>query len=375
MPIGGCVVKILHMINSLQVGGAERALSKLILSADKEEFEHVVIVLTSLGSVADDLMEKGFEVKCFDFKFSNCLIKLLEIITFIKNHKPDIVHTWLYHSDLIGSFCAYVAGVRKIVWGIRTTHLNKNSYVTALIRQILAFLSYFIPSSIVSVAEKSKEKHISLGYCRNKIIVIGNGFEINHGLILNREEFRQSLGLNNEHFVIGTVGRFSHDKGQDIFIKALSDIAFQYPMLKVLMVGKGIDIDNDDLFSDIKDPLIKSMLICLGERKDVYNCFSAMDAFCLPSRTEGFPNVLGEAMLMKLPCLATDVGDVRELLNNIGIVVSCTEKGIADGLLELLSKKNEELIDMGLNGHNLISSKYSLSINSKKFHDVYLSLL
>ena len=372
-------MKIIHIITSLNIGGAEIALQKLLMSKKNDTPKPSVISLTELGKIGEQLQKQNFETHCLHMKnalyFPVTLIKLIKILS---NEKPDIVQTWLYHADLLGGIAAKIAGIKNILWGIRTTELKKGSFITAIIRQVCALLSYFIPTRIICVATASMNKHVSLGYARKKMLVIGNGFELEHLQFdnLKRETLRAKYNIDENNIVIGSLGRFSEDKGQEIFLKSAKILNLRNTNIHFLIIGKGINKDNEQLISWINDANLGKNITLLEEQSDILACLSAMDIFCLHSRTEGFPNVLGEAMAVGLPCVATNVGDVKHLLSDTGVIVDKNNPlALVEGLELLINNSIEQNKSLGSKARMRIEQEFTINQTRKKFDAVYTSLL
>lgn len=367
---------IVYVINSLNVGGAEMALKKLLLNLPPET-KVKVITLKSEGRIADELKSLNVDVLCLGmrniFYFPRAVLKLSKII---KEIKPDIIHSWLYYSDLVASLSGKISGVDHVVWGVRTTELKENSFLTLFIRKVLAFLSYSIPSKIVCVAESAKIKHVKIGYDARKMLVIGNGFVSIDIDRRNGSDIRRSLGISDDSIVIGCVGRFSQDKAQDLFVAAASIISKKYSNVAFLLVGRGNDYSNSKLVSWISHAGLQQKFILLGECNNVPELLSAMDIFCLPSRTEGFPNVLGEAMLHGLPCVSTCCGDAEVILGNTGILSRHIESGsIAMALDNMLSLPLSERKSLGEAAKQRIINNYTIECCVSKYLDLYKELL
>lgn len=368
---------IIYVINSLDVGGAEMALKKLILNLP-DGVKAKVITLKSEGKIADDLRLAGIDVFCLNVKnimyFPKAILQLNKII---RDEKPDIIQSWLYHSDLVASFAGKLSGVQNIIWGVRTTELKKGSHITVVIRKILAWLSYWVPTKIVVVAKKAKKKHIEIGYDASKMEVIPNGFDIEAFRVAPSDVslFKKDIGISKNDFVIGCVGRLSQDKGQDVFIAAAELVLKQFPSIKFLMVGRDLELSNAQVTGWIAKTSYPDNFVLVGERSDVAVCLKAMDIFCLPSRSEGFPNVLGEAMLAGVPCVSTDAGDAA-VLGGMDVPIAEVDNSIdlANKLIGLLEKTVEERNELGRALSQRIVEKYSVDKMVSRYIDLYKEL-
>jgi glycosyltransferase involved in cell wall biosynthesis len=119
-------------------------------------------------------------------------------------------------------------------------------------------------------------------------------------------------------------------------------------------------------------PNLKERFIFTGERSDVHRLMQAMDVFCLSSKSEAFPNVLGEAMACAVPCVSTDVGGCREIIGDTGVLVPPSDsRALALGLLALLEKPVEELRSLGRAARERIQARYSLSRAVEEYSNVY----
>tara|TARA_B110000211_G_scaffold234517_1_gene304533 strand:- start:466 stop:1596 length:1131 start_codon:yes stop_codon:yes gene_type:complete len=366
---------VLHIITGLKKGGAEKSLYKLLTSHIGNSL--VVISLTTLGSVGRQLEKRGFKVIVLNLKLYNFPVVFFKLCRIIRIYKPNIVQTWLYHADLIGGLAAKVAGVRCIVWGIRTTELRKGSYMTAGIRKLSAWLSYWIPVKIVVVAEKAKKKHIRLGYDASKMEVIQNGFNIDSCNVSPElvRVFKEVNSIKDNDIVIGCVGRLSQVKGQDIFIKSAGSVLALLPNVKFLMVGRGLEAASQEVTSLIEKNARLENFILLGERSDVPVCLRAMDVFCLPSRSEGFPNSLGEAMLSGVPCVSTDVGDASVLGGGDVLIARVDDpEDLAKKLILMIKNSEQERKRIGQRLRQKVINEYSMDKMASHYKVLYEEL-
>lgn len=369
-------MKITHVIIGLGVGGAELMLKRLVEGLNGQEgMQHSVISLTGLGVVGDQLQGAGIKVTYLEM--SNALslpITFFRLRRELKKQQPDIVQTWMYHADFLGGLAARSLGIKNIIWGIRTTDVTLGrSKLTVALRKLCAWLSYSVPKVIICAADAGRKVHEQVGYDPSKMRVIPNGFDLDKlkSTPEQRQALRTELGFTEEHKVIGSVGRFNPIKNQQLFVEAAALVAKQHENARFMMVGRDNTWDNAELVGWIKQHNLQAKFALLGERSDVPVCLSAMDIFCLHSKTEGFPNVLGEAMAMGLPCISTDVGDAGLLLHQAGKIVKTSDIDICDAVTCYLTLSQEELESFSYNSRKKIYSSYSLAKILEKYNSLY----
>ncbi|MDH5766678.1 MAG: glycosyltransferase [Gammaproteobacteria bacterium] len=370
--------RVLHVISGLKVGGAEMALHRLITSSCDSDFEHIVIALTSNGAMKQRFEEANIKLYMLNFK-SSLFLQFFRLFMLIRKIKPDIVSTWMYHADFFGGLAARLAGVRKIIWGIRRSDVSVGGIrASAIICRLCAWLSGWLPEVIICVAEAARRSHVSAGYEQKRMVVVHNGFDI-ESLSATEEQrlvLRNECGFDSDVVVVGSLGRFNEAKDQNNFVRAAGLVAQSFSNIMFLMVGRDLQPDNAELIAWIKQTGYERKFVLLGERSDVPVCLSAMDVFCLHSRTEGFPNVLGEAMSLGLPCVATDVGDAALLLGGSGLVVQKEDPhALAQGIEELLMLTIEERVSLGQKARQRIENEFTLPRVRERFERIYKEVL
>lgn len=373
-------IRICHVITSLSViGGAQRALLRLILADPDSTDKKMVLVLRKAGVWGEQLRLAGVTVHELSMDSILDLPRVYnQLKGYINSFKPDIVQTWLYHANLLGGMAARLNGHNNIIWGIRNTAVPANNRLTILIMKAGAYLSNWIPKKIVCVAEAARKKHILYGYEAGRMVVIHNGFEFSEFIVPDEQKgaIRREINLSEMDFIVGWVGRFHPDKGQDNFIKAAKIVLCSYPKIKFMLVGTDCNANNPAILRWLIDNNVKDSFILLGERDDIPACLAAMDLFCLPSRNEGFPNALGEAMAMGLPCVSTKVGDANVLIGDIGILVQPEdENALADGLIKALELTNSQRQLMGKKLKDRVMSEFSIKKTNERFHTIYREMV
>ena len=367
---------IIHIIVGLNTGGAESALKRLVINRSKHINTTVVVSLTDDGKLGPLLRDMGVTVIALNIRgtlsFFTGLFRLTKIIRALK---PDIVHTWMYHANLIGGLASRLANNKNVVWSIRRTKLEYlDSKVTYIVMKMGALLSRIIPRVIVCVAEAAIDHHTAYGYEKTKMIVIPNGFDlsVNKYNESERERIRRALNISSSDIVIGTVGRFHHSKDFHNFIQSASRAMIKFQQVHCIMLGRNVDSKNEELVNWLNKYDVTSRFSLLGEVNTVPAYMSAMDIFCLSSRTEGFPNVLAEAMCVGLPCVATDVGDVTMVVESSAIIVKpCNSIALTNGLLSMLCKTEKSRKKMGQEGKKIISKNFEVDQVCSRYFKLY----
>lgn len=312
-------MKVLHVITGLNDGGAEAVLYRLITKSS--EHTHIVVSLMDMGKYGPLLEDLGVRVVCLGMNPGKPSIRRFwKLMRLIRAEAPDAVQTWMYHSDLFGGLAARMAGVRKIFWGIRHSTLEKGKAkrTTIAIAKVLALLSRIVPERIVCCAKKALEVHSDIGYSRSKLLVIPNGYDLSKFMVdeLSGSELRTSLCVGPETFLLGKVGRYDPFKDHDNLLSALYELQLSGVDFKCLLVGRGLTDENRELVARVNELGLTDKVILAGQRTDIPAVMNALDLHVLSSSSEGFPNVLAEAMACGTPAVSTDVGDAGEIVGD-----------------------------------------------------------
>jgi len=370
---------ILHVITGLGDGGAEGVLYRLCTNDSRNN--HVVVSLMGLGKYGPLLIQDGIELHCLDMTMGTfSLHGLLRLWSLIRRIRPDVVQTWMYHSDLIGGIVARFAGVSEVVWGIRHTNLLEYSELSWFFLQYLcALFSWIVPKHIISCAVSAKKSHMSLGFDVNKIVVIHNGFSLSDFCpdSVSGELFRSSLGIGKDSLVLGMVGRFNPMKDHLNLLQAMSLLKSQGFNFKIILVGTGLHYDNIQLQEWVKSCNLEDELYLLGPRSDVKAVMNALDFHVLSSAFgEGFPNVLAEAMACGTPCITTDVGDAALVVGDTGWVVPASNPvALANSIKIAIKEPLVKRYERSRLARERISTHFPLAQMVERYSDTYRSLI
>jgi glycosyltransferase involved in cell wall biosynthesis len=370
-------MRVLHVIIGLNVGGAETMLSRLVCSfGDSSTHIHSVVSLTDLGAIGSQLQANGVKVNALGMSSAVGMpLAFWKLFRLMRLERPDIVQTWMYHSDLIGGLAARLAGIHAVIWGVRSTAIPQGRLsATYWIIRLCSILSWFVPRRIVCCANSAKLAHIRLRYSPQKMIVIPNGYDfgIFDSSIRLRSLARQELGFDDVDIVIGVVGRFDLLKDYHNFVTAASHLANTTKKVKFLMIGRGNEWSNATLGGWIKLAGLGNHFQLLGQRLDVPYFLSAMDIFCLSSMSEAFPNVVVEAMAMGLPCAVTRAGDAADILGDDGFVVTVKDSvALADALKRICELTPDKRKTIGERNAKCVREKYDIKRISQQYEDLY----
>ncbi len=372
-------IKVLHIITGLSTGGAEMMLYKLISKMDRNYFDVCVVSLTDIGPVGEKIKKLNIPVvavgmkrgwKSF-FSFSG-FFKLLKIV---KNYKPDIIQTWMYHSDLIGGLVGKILKI-PVIWNIRHSNLDPkcNKKTTIWTAKICAKFSKILPKKIICCSYASKNVHSKLGYDESKMVVIPNGFDLDIFFPDRkaREKVRKELGINDKIIVIGFAARFDSQKDHKNFFESAKIVHKIYPNVHFLLCGDGISWENKKLTEWIEKSGVKKVTHLLGRRDDMKNIYNSIDIFCSSSCGEGFPNVIGETMACEIPCVATNVGDSAIIIKDAGFVVPPKNpEALSKAIIKIIEIGEEKRKELGKKARDRIKKNYSIEKIVKNYEQLY----
>lgn len=370
-------IKIVHIITGLSTGGAEMMLLKLLSKTDKNQYDVQVISLTNNGPIGEKISQLGINVHIIGMKrgIPNPIV-IIKLIKLLNLFKPDIIQTWMYHSDLLGGLAAKIYKRKlPVIWNIRHSNLDKkyNKRSTILVAKVCSYLSRLIPEKIICCSEEAMSKHVQLGYIHKKFIVIPNGFELEsfYPDKNKRLEIRKELGINDDDILIGLIGRFDPLKDHHNFFEAVKVLSLN-KRIYFLLCGDQIDKNNSIIINHLSKININGQFFLLGRRDDIDRINCGLDISTSSSYGEGFSNVIGESMASGVPCVVTNVGDSALIVGDTGkIVPSKDPAALAKAWVELIMLSPLERKELGLLARERIKMHFDITIICDKYYSVY----
>jgi len=300
-------------------------MSRLVM-ATRHRVAHTVISLGGPGAWGAPLSAAGIPVLCIGMqRIGVNPLDWYRVIRALRGARADVVQTWMYHSDLVGGVAGRIAGSRAIAWGVRNLELPSRSsrLSTRMVRRICAWLSNSLPDVIICSSRAAAAHHRDAGYAADKLVVIHNGVDtaVYRPDEKARARLRDAWAVPASVPVVGMVARWDPLKDHTTLLGALGRLVREFPEVRCVLAGAGIDTSNADLARLLRDSGIAGRVMLLGCRDDVADIMNAIDLHVLSSCSESFPNVVAEAMACGTPCVSTNVGDAALITGEFGAIV------------------------------------------------------
>lgn len=371
---------VVHIISGLGHGGAETVLYRL-LTASMQGDRHCVISMGEPGVFGPKLEAAGVRVYSLHMRGVPGVVGgLWRLYRLLRQLRPDVVQTWMYHADLVGGVVARLAGIKAIAWGVRNSgaDLQKSSRASRALAWVCARASAIVPGVIVACADNAAQRHVGWGYRDDKMLVIPNGYDLSvwQADPQARMVLRQELGLAADTPLIGSVARWNPLKDHDNLLAALALSVQAHPEVRCVLIGEGLDSQNTELAAMLQRYGVQDKVVLLGRRTDVAQWMNALDVHVLSSRAEGFPNVVAEAMASGTLCVVTDVGDAARIVGDTGWVApprnaAALSQALSAALATLGSPDAE---DRRQRGRQRVASLFGLETMVDAYHTVWLRL-
>ena len=322
-------------ITELNVGGAERCLVELATRIDRQRFAPVVYVLSSPPSPESDslwrrLEAAGVETRFLDaqhvWQFASVVRRLADLL---KQQRPEVLQTFLFHANVAGRCAARRANVPHVLCGVRVAERGVRWHLW-VDRATRRFVDRFFCVS-QAVADHTRRE---IGLADDRVVVIPNGVDYEHFASASPADLTQ-LGLTSGRRAVTYVGRLERQKGVDALIEHSPLWLDRLPSHDLVVVGSG-PMQNE--LQALADRLgVRSRIHFAGWRSNVAGILKASDLLVLPSRWEGMPNVVLEAMAAGRAVASTDTEGVRELLGD-GAAMQVVDRDDYRGLTEKIAE-------------------------------------
>ncbi|MBI2472792.1 MAG: glycosyltransferase family 4 protein [Planctomycetes bacterium] len=380
-------IRVLHVITRLEKGGAPAVLLEVLRRCDKRQFVHHIATGLARESENDMIAfakDMGFQVFVIPALIRDIhpfldVYALLKLYFLIRKGRYDIVHCHTSKGGFIGRLAARMAKVHGIIYSPHGDIFE--GYFGKIKTCLFVWLERFsagFTDKIITLTKNGIEPYLKaeIGQ-KSQFDYIYNGVDIEslEKRKVDRIRKRQEIGVDSDCFLVVTAGRLVPVKGYTYLISALDQVRKEIPNIRLVFLGDG----------ELKEELIRQTKILglenhvrfLGMRNDVPEIISCSDLFVLPSINEGFGVVLLEAMAMKCPIVATNVGGVPEVVldGETGILVPSKDtRQLVSAIVKLL-KDHSFASRMAENGYQRLRTYFDIKDTVSKTERMYKELL
>ncbi|MDZ8050455.1 MAG: glycosyltransferase [Aulosira sp. ZfuVER01] len=364
------MLKIAFLIRDLNFGGAQKQLLTLVKGINQQNFDVTVLYFYSGGALEKDLKDNEIKLICLEkrqrwdvFGFFSRLVQHL------KHIQPDVLHGYLGESNLLTIFLKPFFPSTRMIWGVRESG-DASSNLYGWLGRFLSQLEYILaPWSdlIVFNSHAGKDYYLDHGVPANKIMVIPNGIDTEcfKPDPESRAKVRLEWGIPENTILIGLVGRLDPRKDHPTFLRAAALLCQEIQDLRFVCVGgtknQAQELYQQELYQLTEELGISERVIWAGARADMPAVHNALDISVSSSYTEGFPNVIGEAMSCGVPCVVTDVGDSAWIVGDSSLIVAPRDP-------EALKKCIHSLIEnLGTNNYSKEKIRQQITENFSVF--------
>jgi len=361
---------MLHLLSTNTFNGAERVALDICKNLDKEIFYPIAVCA---GYELQAFFEKE-SIECHSLDISKMSIRQLLILRkLIKSKDIKLIHA----HDVRASIAAKISACYLKVIVISHIHVE---YQWLKRRSILKLIDKLFRNRYklsLACSNKVKEfycKHNDT-YNKDKVFALPNSFdfhEFNKLQLVSKWNLKEANNLEKLQYVFGYLGRLIDVKGVDLIIESFSLFHKKYSSSILVIVGEGEE--KEKLRQLAGKYNLSDKVYFMGYRKDIYNWINIFDAFILPSKREGLPMTILEAMAMKKIVIATAIGGIPELIvnNYNGILLESRNCENLYKAMEYVYENEDEVNRMVENGYEHLKINYSMEEYINKLQEIYL---
>ena len=316
-------MRVLFLIRELEAGGGQRQLANLANGLAEAGHEVTVATFYS-GHFYADLLKRDVRLILIGKKYRWDVLPFLARLTdVIRHERPDVLHSYM-SANVIASLLKPMFSGLPIVWGVRSSRIDLKRYDR--LSRAVGVLSRWYSRTADLIIVNSRAGYadcLADGFPQSRTVVVPNGIDTSYFRPDRQSgrKIRAELALSDSEYVIGCVARLDPMKGHDVFLKAASELLLRHPFVRFVCVGDGPDAYRTKLLNMAIDHGLEGRITFISARTDICAVYNSFDLLTLPSISEGFPNVLGEALACSVRCVATDVGDARWIVDDPALTV------------------------------------------------------
>lgn len=364
--------RVLLVTTDSKICGTESMILSLLKYLNREKFSPYLTTLMGPGDLIEAARNLGVEGQNLALARRQLLTGLIRFRKIVREFQPDVIHSFLFHSNLLARAARFLNPKLSVISGIRTVYTVKDY---GRLYGWLERLTHSQDRFYVANSQHGLQSVIDgIGLRKDKLIAIHNGlefFEPAEPIQEIREDIEFEFDLDEKDCVVGIVAQLRPPKRHDLLIHAIARLKDRYPHLRLMIVGQGAI--EDELRALAINRGVEKQVLFTGYRLDVQRLLLRMDIFALPSEVEGQPVSILEAMNAGLPVVAARAGGVPELVVAGETGFLCIP-GDLDDLCQSLIRlvESEELRrKMGRAGQERAQKLFSADRMARRFEGLY----
>jgi len=351
-------MRIVYVLTSLGMGGAERQV--LALAARMAERGHTVAIIVLRPRLSEE-WATALDVIHLDMRRNpvSVFAGVMRARRFLKGFRPDLIHSHSFHANVV----ARLIGISLPAKVLSTVH---NVYEGGWHRMLAYRLTDFLSVRTTAVSGAAAERFVRLkAVPQRKCMVVTNGIDAAEFAPDQGRRVRMRVAMEaGESFIWLTAGRIAPAKDIPNLQRAFALVRAAHPATQLWIAGEGEPMAAQENVS------------WLGLRRDLPALLDAADGFVLGSAWEGMPLVIGEAMTMEKPIVATDVGGVRELVGDAGVLVSAKDsRALADAMIALMEMPADDRRKLGEAARVRIKQGFSMEARAGEWERLYQDVI
>ena len=362
--------RILYVITDLEVGGVPLHLLRLAGGLRREGHQVAVVSLASPGPVSSQLESAGVEVRSCAAAGPGDWRIFERLVSFVHDFAPDLMHSFLFHANFASRLACVLSGfpTSRLICEIQTAEIERRWHlVVDRFTHRLCRLTVGNSSSVVR--HLHERAHLPL----DRLRLVPGGIDVDR--IRSAEPLeRASLGVSSDEALLLWVGRMDPVKGLDALLAAVDVLCRSVP-LKLLLVGDGVC--RRPLEAEAARRALGRQVSFLGRRGDVPRLLRTADLFVFPSRTEGLPNALLEAMAASVPVVTTDAPGCHNLVTDgvTGRLVPVDDPAALAWAMRRALQDQRRSREMSVNACHLVTRVYTLQRCRQRYLALYDSVM
>ena len=367
----GRSIRVLHVIDSFDLGGAQEAILQLAIRCDSDWITSEVAALHGRGIYFQRFREAG--IVCHSLSPSKFLpFYVPALIRLIVRRRFDVVHCHLIASNLVAKPIAALLGVPV---RINHDHSNDSYRGAGGVRMYLDRLANHLSTHVCAVSASTRDFLLRREKLPpSRVTLIYNGTDLSRYRPPSADEkitARRAYGLNEAGIVVGGVGRLNYQKNFSLFLEVAARLRKRHPHIQYILAGDGPERNALEQQVDRLD--LRERVRFAGLVRDMASFYPVFDILLMPSRFEGLPLTLLEAMAMEIPAVASAVDGVAEIVENErdGILVQPGNVGAFEEKLEALIAHPRKIGVLGRAAREKIVAHFSCERMTRAVEALY----